>query len=104
MGSAANLSFMTVRIKQSKTDPFRRGVQINIGRTGGPLCPLAAVLAYMATRKRDEGPFFKFSNGLALTRARFGASMREVLQEVGIDHSRHSGHSFQIRAATTAAA
>ena len=34
--SITNPSFMTVKIKQSKMDPFRRGVQIVIGCTGGP--------------------------------------------------------------------
>ena len=102
--SVVNPTFMTVRIKQSKTDPFRRGVQIVIGRTGGSLCPLAAVLSYMAIRRSGEGPLFKFSNGLALTRARFVARVREVLQEVGIDQSKYAGHSFRIGAATTAAA
>ena len=35
-------SYLKVKIKQSKTDPFRKGVEIIIGRTGGPLCPVAA--------------------------------------------------------------
>ena len=44
-------SFITVNIKQSKTGPFRRGITIVIGCAMGPLCPLAAVLSYMAMRR-----------------------------------------------------
>ena len=54
--SIDNPSFMRVRIKHSKTDPFRIGVNIIIGCTGGPLCPVAAVLAYLAVRKGEKFP------------------------------------------------
>ena len=37
---------LQVNIKQSKTDPFRLGVKIWIGRTGDDLCPVAAILSY----------------------------------------------------------
>ena len=36
-------SYLAVQIKQSKTDPFRKGVQVIIGHTGGPLCPVTAI-------------------------------------------------------------
>ena len=97
-------TFITVNIKQSKTDPFRKGVQIVIGRTGGPLCPVAAILAYMALRGPGDGPLFQFNDGRALTRERFVDQVRKVLQEAGIDQNAYSGHSFRIGAATTAAA
>ena len=32
--------------KQSKTDPFRKGVTVVIGRAVGPLCPLVATLTW----------------------------------------------------------
>ena len=35
-------------MKASKTDPFRMGVDIFIGRTDNELCPVSAVLAYMS--------------------------------------------------------
>ena len=34
-------------LKASKTDPFRKGVTIFVGRTGKQLCPVVAVLAYL---------------------------------------------------------
>ncbi len=39
--------FIEVIIKASKTDPFRKGVSVFIGKTGGDLCPVAAILSYM---------------------------------------------------------
>ena len=41
-------SFVQVRLKQSKTDPFRRGVFIYLGKTQMDLCPVVAILAYVA--------------------------------------------------------
>ena len=99
-----NPSDLTVTIKQSKTDPFRKGVDIIIGRTSGPLCPVAAILAYMAKRGPGTGPLFRFQDGRPLTRQRFVAKLREVLQEVGLQPEKYVGHSFRIGAATTAAA
>ena len=41
---------VSIRIKQSKTDPFRQGVTIFLGRTDGMLCPVAALMSYLAVR------------------------------------------------------
>ena len=51
-------SVVRVRIKASKTDPFRRGVLLYLGRTDNLLCPVAAITAYIASRGSDPGPFF----------------------------------------------
>ena len=45
-----------MNIKQSETDLFRLGVKVWIGRIGGNLCPVAAILSYMALRGPGEGP------------------------------------------------
>ena len=52
-----NPKMLKVRIKASKTDPFRLGVDIFVGRTGNTLCPVSAVRAYMALRGPGPGPF-----------------------------------------------
>ena len=75
-------SFVTVRIKQSKTDPFRKGVTVVIGRAAGPLCPLAAILSYMARRKPGKGSLFWFEDGRPLTRDHFVMKVREALQQI----------------------
>ena len=54
--SRQNPSLMIVRLKQSKTDPFRQGVDLHLGRTGSALCPITAMLAYLARRGKEAGP------------------------------------------------
>ena len=93
-----------VRIKQSKTDPFRKGVMVYLGSTGGELCPVAAVSAYLAVRGRAPGPFFVFEGGEPLSREVFVRRVPAALREVGVDFDKYAGHSFRIGAASTAAA
>ena len=47
----------------------------------------------------SKGPLFLFEYGRPLTRERFVAKVQEVLQQIGIDQSKYSGHSFRIVAA-----
>ena len=93
-----------VRIKQSKTDPFRKGVDLFLGRTSSDLCPVTALLRYLVVRGAKEGPLFMFSKGSFLTRQRFVTKVREALQKTGLEEAKYNGHSFRIGAATTAAA
>ena len=96
-------SLVEVRLKASKTDPFRRGVSVFLGVTGCTLCPVAAILDYMVRRGSAAGPFFSFSDGGFLTRDRFVQEVRAALSCAGVDSSAFAGHSFRIGAATTAA-
>lgn len=96
-------TLMRVRIKQSKTDPFRKGVHLFVGRTSAEVCPVAAMLKYLVARGRGKGPLFKFRDGRPLTRQRLVDALRVALARVGLDQSKYCGHSFRIRAATTAA-
>ena len=96
-------SCLEVHLKSSKTDPFRQGVSVYLGRTSLDLCPVAAILAYMVERGSASGVFFRFRDGRPLTRDRFITAMRAALSEAGVDASRYAGHSFRIGAATTAA-
>ena len=38
---------LCISIKQSKTDPFRKGVNLFVGKTGSLLCPMSAMLSYL---------------------------------------------------------
>lgn len=99
----SNPQMLKVRIKASKTDPFRLGVDIFVGRTGTVLCPVSAVLAYMALRGAGPGPFFQFRDGRPLTRACLVTKIKEAISAAGVDCAAYSGHSFRSGAATTAA-
>ena len=96
-----NPTLMGIRLKSSKTDPFRNGVDIFLGRTKNQLCPIEAMLAFLAVRGDRQGFLFTFADGSLLTKGRFVAGVRQALQKAGIDCKRYSGHSFRIGAATT---
>ncbi len=97
-------SMLRVNLKQSKTDPFRRGIQLFVGKTRTDLCPVAAILAYLVVRENKPGPLFMYQDGCCLTRQRLVVAVREALERAGMDQACYCGHSFRIRAATTAAA
>ena len=94
---------LKVKIKASKTDPFREGVDIYVGTTGCELCPVTAMLAYVVRRPLSGGPLFKFTDGRPLTRSLFVEEVRKILTLAGIDCNSYAGHSFRSGAATTAA-
>ena len=94
---------MQIQIKASKTDPFRKGVDIYLGRTHNDLCPIAAMMAYLSLRGDSPGPLFHFKNGKVLTRERLVDKLRDTLHSIGICQDSYAGHSFRLRAATTAA-
>ena len=58
-----NPKLLRIRIKQSKTDPFQRGIHLFVGRTGSELCPVAALQDYTQCRGASPGLLFKFSSG-----------------------------------------
>ena len=55
LDSSTNLKAAIVRIKASKTDQFCQGVNVYQGRTDNELCPVAALLAYIAYSRRGAG-------------------------------------------------
>ena len=93
----------TVHLKCSKNDPFGTGTMLHLGATGSCLCPVAAMLGYLAYRPPTPGPLFIFSDGSPLSRSRLISCLRQALGTAGVDDTGFSGHSFRIGAATTAA-
>ena len=96
-------TYMTVYPKRSKNDPFGAGTTLYLGATGDTLCPVAAMLGYLAIQPQTRGPLFCYCNGATLSRPRLVQSMRQALGAVGVDCTGFSGHSFRIGAATMAA-
>ena len=62
-------SVLCIRIKQSKTDLFRKGVDLFVGKTGSVLCPVTAMLGYLCVRGMESGPLFNLEDGRVLTRS-----------------------------------
>ena len=58
-----------VNIKQSKTDPFRRGITLSPGRKGHKICPLKAIVPFLAARGSGPAHYScSTTNKLTLTR------------------------------------
>jgi len=94
---------ITIHLRRSKTDQYARGEYLYLGRTYDSLCPVSAILAYLAVRPPSPGPLFIFKDGAPLSQRKFISSLREALSQAGINPIGYSGHSLRIGAATTAA-
>ena len=95
-------TLLQVHLKASKTDPFREGVDVYVGKSGNDIYPISAMSVYLSSRGGQDGPLFLFEDGTFLTKDRFVSAVREALKLIGIDPSKYSGHSFRRGAATTA--
>ena len=96
-------SIMQIRIKASKTDPFRQGADVHIGKTNNALCPVTALLNYLSVRGNAPGQLFHFEDHTPLTKSKFTSEFRRLLNQAGIDSTSYAGHSFRVGAASTAA-
>jgi hypothetical protein len=98
--------YMLVKIKASKTDPFRQGQTILVGKSHSKICPVSAMLAYLAEKDPNpkRGPIFTYQNGSFLTREKLTSETRLLLSMGGLNSTEYAGHSFRIGAATSAAA
>ena len=101
--SLVNSSCFKVHIECSKTDPFRVGCDIYVGRGVGSVCPITALGSYLSLHGSAPRPLFMFSDGRPLTQQQLLSSVQSILHGAGYSGS-YSGHSFRIGAATTAAA
>ena len=94
-----SLSLLQVILKQSKTDPFRQGVQLLIGKTEADLCPVAGLLA---SERFRSGLSRSLPRGHYLTHLQLVEAVQSALVKAGLDQSRYCGHSFRIGVATVA--
>lgn len=97
-------SVLKVHLRKAKTDPFGKGVDLFLGKTGAPLCPVAAMLKFLGVRSKEDGPLFILEGGAPLSRDLLVKKVRRALESAGLDQSQYTGHSFRIGAATSAAA
>ena len=94
---------LTVLLWEGKMDLFSVGAHLYLGQTGDTLCPVAAVLEYLAICQANPDPLFAFQDGTPLSWAQMVTHLHGALVWAGIDTTNFSGHSFQISAALTAA-
>ena len=98
-----SLSIVSVLLRRSKTDPFGAGVTIHLGRTNEAICPVGALLSYLALRGLQPGPLFLFRDSTPLSSQRLLSRVHLALSSCGHVCTGLTGHSFRIGAATAAA-
>ena len=91
-----------ITLKQSKTDQYRQGTHIYLGRTSHSVCPVKALIHYLDRHGGRPGPLFMLPNNQLLTRATFSAALNEIFQKLNIHLHNFNTHSFRISAATSA--
>ena len=100
--------YYSIYLLSSKCDPFHKGVQIKIFENS-TLKPVQTMSDYLQSRFQSGAVFssplfveneFNFS---PLNRTTFISYLKDLLDRLGYDVSRYSGHSFRIGAATSAA-
>jgi len=94
----ANFTMMLVRIKASKTDPFRQGTTIRLSSLSHRLCPVAAMRIYLQQNLPQTGPLFVRSNGQFFTRRQLVTLLNLALPNVPNINT----HSFRIGGASAA--
>ena len=97
-------SLVRLFLRRAKTDPFGKGISIFLGKSGSTLCPVFAILSYLAVRPNTKGALLVRADGSPLTRDQFVRLVKMALSAANIDASAYSGHSFRIGAASAAAA
>ena len=97
---APDFSSASLRLPISKADQFGRGVLVDLFPLPSPLCPLSAILHYLAVRRPLGSPLFLFADGTFLTRAH----VVDILRSVFPAHPTLNTHSFRIGGASALAA
>ena len=92
-----------IHLKKSKCDQLGLDSDILLGATGSELCPVRAVLDYIAVRGTQLGAFFLSSSQRPVAKPWFVEESRHILSVIGLPQQQYAGHSFRIGAATTAA-
>ncbi len=90
-------------LKKAKCDQFGKGVDVIVGRTHQELCPVTALVSFMAYRGSKPGPFFTDSDSKVWLKCNFVDVIRHILRTLGLPQDQYAGHSFRIGAATSAA-
>lgn len=94
---------ISVHIKASNTDPFWQGITLYLGKTGVDLCPVVAMVDFLAVRGVSPGPLFQFQNGSSLNCQQLVLAVCTALENQNFDVSLYCGHSFRIGVAMPAA-
>ena len=102
LDSHTSPKIIQLTLHQSKADQFRKGSHIYLGATNHYVCPVQALLQYLANRGSRPGPIFILTNRKALTGSMFRTALKKAHKELNLNPSHFNTHSFRIGAATSA--
>ena len=88
-------------MKQSKTDRFRQGVTLPLGRTESSIYPIIIILPFLAVRGNQPGPLLILKDDRMLTRQLFRTSLDNVVDKLNLNHDQFDIHSFHTEVATS---
>jgi integrase len=92
-----------LRLRHSKTDVEKKGVDILLAATNDDLCPVEALRSLFGTDPQpDTSPLFRLQRG-GFPKNYLIDRIRVRLRAAGIDPTYYSGHSLRRRAAQEAA-
>ena len=106
--SSDGTEYLTLPVKQSKTDQRHEGVTLYTAHSGHPVCAVCAMKMNLAIQRRrgpvdpSTTPRFQLSDNSPVTKAGRVSFVSQLLPLIGIDPSQYSGHSFRIGGATSA--
>ena len=96
-----------IRLKESKTDPFRCGISIPLFATFSDICPGENIRMILQLRQKFKAvptdALFVLRDGTPVSRYMFLSRLDTILTRLGLDCTLYNGHSFRIGAATSAA-
>ena len=100
--SLASPQQMSVFLKASKTDVYRQGHTLVIACCPSLVCTVTAMRNYFLAARLHR-PLFSFQSGRLLTRSAVVHLLQDASHPAGLPYKSLKGHSFRIRAASTAA-
>ena len=94
-GVSFSLDHISVTLRQSKTDPFRRGCTVQIFKTNSSTCPHNAIDRYrnVSGDVTPSASLYQVGRFHPLSRAAVTNTLRQLLKQAGIDHPNYSSHS-----------
>ena len=69
---------------KSKYDQYGKGADVIVGRTYVSVCPVTAILNFIAGKTDRPGAFFLLSSGVPTTKGWFTRHIRELLGAMGL--------------------
>ena len=93
--NALSPNTISIKLKHSKMDQFKKEVKLVMGRTNDDLCPVTALLPYLIHPGDAPGPLFQWDNH-TLSKSKFVNHIHPALLAANVPAHLYTGHSFHI--------